>query len=215
MNAKKLQIRPLEEALPLAQKAIDEARPEGLKICDIESDDPVIPVTMALPWRGSEDVAKKIQDTTEALIFVTHASGAHGDRFTPALSEIISSGIPVFLVSDNPGDDHGILRVQYAAGARSFQAGAIAIEKINVRDIALLKQEIYEALALGKRRNELAQHIQELFSYGENEEPPKPEWELPEGIAAVRAGTERVLRRAGMDEEEIAAYLAQWDGDKK
>jgi len=63
---------------------------------------------------------------SEAIILIAYATGTTPERLNSAIKTKVDSGIPVFLLSSNSADDHGILKTTYDVQAKSAQAGAIA-----------------------------------------------------------------------------------------
>lgn len=149
----------------------------------------------------------------EAIVFIVSASGAIGERFGPGVEKKVSEGVPVFLVSSNSGDQHGILRADtYGASEPVLNAGATPIGKYNVEDIELLIEIISRYLDQGLKGKELAEAVKNETSYKEGEAKPKAGWETPEDLARQAEMTKQTLRRMGLSEDEIDADMARrWD----
>ena len=120
---------------------------------------------------------------TKAVILIAFATGTTPEILNPAIKKLTESGVPVFLLSNNPGDSHGILRTRYGVQERSAQAGAIALQKVNINNLAEVLDAIQDELDKDKRGAELGETIRQKFAYREGEPLPKAEWETPEGIA--------------------------------
>jgi L-asparaginase/Glu-tRNA(Gln) amidotransferase subunit D len=110
-------------------------------------------------------------DGAEVLIFVAYATGALPDALVPVLKKRIEEGIPVVVLSNNPGDKHGITRIKYAAGIGAYEAGALPLQTVNINDIGLVHKTISEALDRGIKGQALIDYLKELFFYKKGEEP--------------------------------------------
>lgn len=174
-----------------------------------------IPVVVANPALNERQFLLATEGA-DAIIFVVHASGAVGERFGSAVATRASAGIPVLLVSNNPGDSHSILDAgRYGTTEAVLKGGGIPIQKYNVNDIPLLLDLTKKHLDEGLRGDELAQAIAQECSYKEGEEVPVPEWETPEGIKAQKTLTRQTLNRTGMSDDEAEKFLNRWDSDEK
>lgn len=177
----------------------------------IEIQDRFVLIIRLNPTVTPERLDLATQDA-EAVVLVVFASGALPDCLTPVIQRKISLGVPVFLLSNNPGDNHGILHPgRYAAGIGALEAGAIPLEKVNVNQAVDVEHAISQALDAGMKGAELAAHIQKQFAYGPDEEKPKAEWETPEGIAAQRERMRQTFRRQKMSPDEIEKELHRWE----
>lgn len=129
------------QLLEQVKKATNDAREEGLKIIDIEDDNLERPIIMALPWLSPEEFDERTKDA-KAITLVVFASGCSPDRLSEVIERKALSGVPVFLVSDNPADKAGIKKITYGAQMGALNAGAIPIQKVNVRELEILKAYI-------------------------------------------------------------------------
>ncbi|MBI4994063.1 hypothetical protein HZC21_00240 [Candidatus Peregrinibacteria bacterium] len=131
----------------------------------------------------------------KAIILIAYATGTTPDILNPVIKKLTESGTPVFLLSNNPKNSHGILRTVYAVQERSAQAGAIALQKVNINNLQEVLNAIQDELNKGKKGAELGEIIRLKFAYREDEPLPKAEWETPEGIADLQRRTEQMIRR--------------------
>lgn len=138
-----------------------------------------------------------ITRNTKAVILIAYATGTTPEILNPVIKKLTELGTPVFLLSNNPKDSHGILKIVYAVQTESAQAGAIALQKVNINNLQEVLDAIQDELDRGKRGAELGEIIKQKFAYSEGEPLPKAEWETPEGIADLQFRTEQGLRRVG------------------
>lgn len=113
----------------------------------------------------------------DAVVLIAFATGTVPQRLIPVIESRVNSGVPVFLLSSNYGDSHGILKIAYEPQVKAAAVGAVALEKVNVNNIEEVVQAIKEEFSSGKKGNDLANTIERRFKYGDNEEKPKPEWD--------------------------------------
>ncbi len=116
---------------------------------------------------------KFLEDATQgadAFILIGYASGGTPEILNDVIRKRTTEGVPIFIVSDNRKNDHGILNPRkYDVQAKSLDAGAIPIQSINVNKIVELAAAIKKAFAEGKRGTELGKAIQQQFSLSEEE----------------------------------------------
>ena len=127
----------------------------------------------------TEDQFLSWTDGAKAIIVVAYATGTMPDRLVPAIQRRIQEGIPVFVLSDNPGDQHGIVKIMYAAGKGAYDAGAVPLEKVNVNQQAEVFVAITEALNRGLSGQALADAIRDRYAYHQGETKPIAEWDDP------------------------------------
>ena len=102
----------------------------------------------------------------QVIILIAYASGTTPEWLNTAIKSRIDSGIPIFLVSRNPGDTHGILNARkYAPQTASLEAGAIALQSVNVNNLQEILNAVQDELDSGKRGQELARRIKKQFEY--------------------------------------------------
>jgi len=170
-----------------------------------------VPVIKITPFLESKD-AERQTESADAVILITYASGATPERLGEFVDKMIKNNIPVFLVSDNIADNHGILNIKkYETGAKIAEAGATAIEKINAKDVLELMKVIQKYLSEGLRGVALAEKVRDEFSYKPGELKPLAEWETPEGIAHLRESTKWVMQRSGLSGSELDKAMRQWE----
>lgn len=151
---------------------------KGFAKAETEVPDPRVPSVMCTPLL-TEGQFLKLTAEAKAIIVVAYASGAMPDRLAPAIKQRIQEGIPVMVLSNNPGDQAGIIKFDYAAGKEAYDAGAVPLEKVNINQQGEVMAAIIEALNQGLRGQALAEAIRQRYAYGEGETKPLAEWDRP------------------------------------
>lgn len=170
-----------------------------------------IPVITITPFLESEEAEKQAK-SADAVILITYASGATPERLKEFVEKMVKIDVPVFLVSSNIADDHGILNInKYETGAKIAEAGATAIEKINAKDVLELMKVIQRYLSEGLKGAALAEKVKNEFSYKPGEQKPLAEWDTPEGIAHMRESTRWAMQRSGLSGSELDEAMRQWE----
>ncbi|PIQ77132.1 hypothetical protein COV82_06055 [Candidatus Peregrinibacteria bacterium CG11_big_fil_rev_8_21_14_0_20_46_8] len=149
----------------------------------------------------------------EAIILIGFATGTTPDRLEPVIKKRVQSGVPVFILAANYAENNGPYRLAYAAGQGNLSAGAVLLQKININSTVFLCEIIKDAIEDGKRGQELAHYIEQMFAYHSGQQPPKAEWETPEeGVAHYRANTyEPFLRRLGYGPFGVRLFAEKWE----
>ena len=119
----------------------------------------IVRATPLLTLEQMEAMTKNV----EAIVIITFATGTVPDRLGPIVQAKVEAGVPVFLVSNNPGDDVGILRDKYLPQANFRDAGAIRIESVNINRIEEVFAAIQEEAAKGKRGGQLGAAVEQRF----------------------------------------------------
>lgn len=104
----------------------------------------------------------------ESIVITAFASGTVPERIIPIIKSRVDSGVPVFLVSNNPADSHGIERLKYQPQVNVAEAGATALKNVNANNIADVLKAIQEETAQGKKGSELGKAIGERFGIAGN-----------------------------------------------
>ncbi len=138
----------------------------------------VIPTINAYPGMDA-GVLDSVAEKANAIIIVVFANGGSPQILNPSIKKITENGVPIFLVSDNAGAEHGITRVFDQTQIESAKAGAIFIEKANINNLSEISKFIQQEFAQGKSGSELGESVREHFSYKEGEQKPVMEWEDP------------------------------------
>ena len=134
---------------------------------------PEVPIITATPVLKEKQFSE-IDSSVDAIIFITYASGTTPGWVNGAVQEKVNAGIPVFLVSNNPADNHGILNsTRYANQVGSNKAGALALEKVNINSLQEIQDVITQEYQSGKRGGELGEAVYNIFKYKEDEIKPK------------------------------------------
>ncbi len=180
------------------------------RIVEAEGHNPTIGVFTCHPGVTAEQFLVRSQDV-EVIIVIGYASGTTPDRLAPAIAQRIDESIPVIILSNNPGDEYGIVRLRYAAGQAALAAGAKLLQKVNVRHLDTVLEAINIAHAQGLRAQALAEAIDHQFAFQDGETIPLAEWETADGIAAEQKRARRFLVEQGFDGWALAVALEQWE----
>jgi hypothetical protein len=111
----------------------------------------------------------------------------------PTVQKITDSGVTVFVLTDNPGDGHGVLRIVDQPQVEALKAGATYFEKANILDEAAVRAAINLAVAEGLRGTDLANHVKAQFAYGEGEARPVSPLGTAEGLANFHARVDKEM----------------------
>lgn len=198
-----LRIRPFEEAATWVQANNEKVRAAiGIPTkAEVETSDSRVPTLMCTPFLEAEEFLERTQ-SAQAIIVVAFATGAMPDRLVPAMQQRLQEGVPIFVLSDNAGNDHGILKITYAAGIGAYKAGAIPLEKANVNNHQEVKAAILEALDQGIKGQELTRTIKEKFSYQKGETRPVAQWDNPDYVAPPRKNIREILFEGGFIDQD-------------
>lgn len=162
-----------------------------------------IPVISCFPGLMPEKVAENTENAG-AVILISFATGTTPTNLDPVIAKRTREGIPIFLLSDNKKEDHGIPRSNYGTQKDSAKAGAIALQKVNVNNLSEVMEAIKEELAAGKKGAELGEAIKQRFAYGPDEKLPK---------TARDRGRERMeLLKAAGARENVDVWLDSLGG---
>ena len=172
----------------------------------------ILEITPAL----NQKILESVQDSSpDALILITHASGAIPAWIAEPVKKLVENGIPTFIVSNNPADSHGILKEDlYATSVPVLEAGAVTIQKTNINGLNEIKSYISEKIDEGLRGVDLSQDVKHHFSYKPGEEVPTPDWNQPADhpeVAKQRELTRQSLKRAGFTGDKLEEEMRKWE----
>ena len=171
----------------------------------------IIPIEIA-PGMSSE-MLEEITKNSDAVVLTVYATGTSQVSLNSVIKKRTEEGIPVFLVSKNPGDSHGILKITYGPQEESRDAGAIALQKVNVNHLYdVIIPAIQSEFKKGKRGAELGNIIREKFAYQNDEPKPIPSWQDPAKLAEEELLYRQTLKRTNASEEEIEKIIKEWRG---
>lgn len=208
-------IRALSEEELVAHVEMDQEKTRGLlgvptKTDFEQSDDSRIKAIQCTPMTTAENFRAR-SEGAKVLLVAAYATGAMPNVIVPVIKERISQGVVVVVVSDNPGDSHhGIIVPRYLAGMGAYDAGAIPLQTVNIKDHGVVKMLISSALNDGIEGAQLVLHLKDKFFYKNERDIPKPAWERPEEIDKQRALTRQALKRSGFEGEELEKELHKW-----
>lgn len=177
------------------------------RIAEVEATDSRISSVMCTPFLAAEEFAERTQNA-QVILITAFAAGAMPARLTQIVQQRIAEGIPVIVMSDNPGDKAGILKVTYDAGGEIYKAGAFALEKVNVNDHKQVKWAICCALDEGKKGPEIIERMKELYSFKPGEQKPLAEWDVPGCKPPQSLPIEEVARNSGFVDDQ-GKYVPQ------
>ena len=168
---------------------------------EVELSTPDIAVFQCDPFLKPEEVLEYSKGA-KAIVLVSMATGAMPDKLLPAIEQRIKEGVAVFVLSDNAGDGHGILKVNYEAGKCIYDAGAVPLEKVNIMDHIEVKAAIQQAIDAKYSGWALAGVIRGLYEYKPGEQKPIPEWEEPGFVMGPIKDLRQVLIDGGFIDED-------------
>jgi len=186
------------------------ARPKGLGFRDIEDPEYEHPIIMCRPTLTSGIFALRTQ-YAKTVVLVNYATGTTPDVLTPIIERLVENEVPVFLVADCPSDKAGITTPRkYGAAIPAIEAGAIPIEKVNVRDVRLVNEAVKDWSDRLSGR-ELGGYIGKMFAYQDGEKKPSAEWETPGGIERYQMEIVKpFLTRLGIPRDQISTVSKVW-----
>ena len=165
------------------------------------------------PFTTPEQLEEFTEDM-DVMVLIVFATGTSPTRLNDVIKKRTGEGIPVLLVSNNPGDKHGIMKITYEVQSLSLEAGAIPLEKVNINNLEEIQETIQVEFAKGKKGTELGEAIRERFAYKEGEQKSLPDWEIPEKIDEQEKFYRQTLKRGNASDEEIEEIIKKWRGNK-
>ena len=139
------------------------------------------------------DVLEVMAEHSHALILIGPALGGIATNLIPTVQKITDSGVAVFVLTDNPGAGHGVLRIVDQPQVNAIAAGATYLEKANILDEAAVRAAIELAVAEGLRGADLAQRVKSQFAYGEGEAKPVSDLGTEAGLAKFHARVDKEM----------------------
>lgn len=109
------------------------------------------------------DIFRIIGTKSKALVLTGFATGTTPSSLNPHIRDLTQKGIPVFILSNNPMDHHGIGQIKYEVQQEAVEAGGIPLRNPNVTNDEEVTTSIQEAINEGKTGPELAQAMIEKF----------------------------------------------------
>lgn len=125
---------------------------------------PYIAVLEVNPGLADSDNARlnfhaHLRANPKALLLIAYATGGTPESLNPYIQEYTDKGIPVFLLSNNPGDDHGIREITYGVQAEAAEAGAISLKDVNINSLQQVVRAIQDAAKAGLEGENLRKAI--------------------------------------------------------
>ena len=147
------------------------------------------------------EVVEILGKRAHSIILVANAQGTLPGTLHGAIKSLTASGIPVFVIPDNPGENHGVVDRENLY-ERDLACGAIFLQNVNVNDVDVhgqltLTAAIQSAVDAGMRGGELGKFISTKFSYAQGEELPTPSMGSEELFNAYQLKLKRELKALG------------------
>ncbi|MEK7601470.1 MAG: hypothetical protein AAB480_02980 [Patescibacteria group bacterium] len=125
---------------------------------------PYVAVLEVTPALASTDGARlnfhaHLRANPKALLLIAYASGGTPESLNPFIQEYTDRGIPVFLLSNNPADDHGIREITYGVQADAAKAGAVSFKDVNINNFHQVVRTIQDAAKEGLEGEDLKKAI--------------------------------------------------------
>ncbi len=132
----------------------------------------VLPVTPIL--NSNLELTRQIFDAfaktdLKALVLVGYGTGTTPDALNPFILETTQRNVPVFILSSNYGDDHGVRKIKYEPQAKAAESGAIHLRDVNVRNLEEVINTIQGEIDKGIDGQNLAELISQKYGI-----PDKP-----------------------------------------
>ena len=198
-----LRIRSLDEVLPLVQAAHEQVSAElGIPTkAEFEDSFPGVPAFYCDPFLMPDEFLTR-SEGAQAILVASFATGAMPDRLVPAMQQRLSEGVPIFVISNNPGENFGIMKVIYAAGEGAYKSGAIGLQKVNINSHREVKAAILEALGRGLRGQELVREIEQRYAFQEGEARPVAQWDQPGFVLPPASDIQTILQQSGFTDAD-------------
>lgn len=100
---------------------------------------------------------------SRAVVIQGWATGTVHQELLPLVKEATDSGISVFIISSNRGEEHGIRSLKYEPHVKAVEAGAIPLKDVNIKKGQEVLEAIQEQINHGKIGEELNEAIIERF----------------------------------------------------
>lgn len=143
----------------LEQPTAPEGEPRNFEVA-------FLPATPALA--GSPALTAEFFDAIEnaglkALVVEGYAAGTTPEALNPFIARTVQRGVPVFVLSNNPGEDHGPQRIKYAVHQQAVDAGATILRGVNINAAEEVANAIQDAIDAGKTGQDLAQALIDIY----------------------------------------------------
>lgn len=119
-----------------------------------------------VPGQDSEltaDLFRIAGDKAKALVLAGFATGTTPNVLNPHIKALTEKGIPVFILSKNPANEHGIRKIKYQVQQDAVEAGAIPLRDPNVNNDVEVLTSIQQAINDGKTGEQLTQAVVEKY----------------------------------------------------
>lgn len=117
-----------------------------------------------------ESMFKAVEDSSSrVLILRGFGTGTVPRAANPHISRLVHErDIPVFVLSDNPGDDFGVRRLKYEAHEGLVAAGAIPLRDVNINDVERVMATIQGSIDHGADSSEIVRTVVGEFGVPDN-----------------------------------------------
>ncbi len=143
----------------LEQAGASEGEPRNLEVAFL----PATPALMGNPGLTAEFFDAIENAGSKALVIEGFASGTTPEVLNPHIARAVGRGVPVFILSNNPGEDHGPQRIKYAVHQEAVNAGATVLRDVNVNAAEEVANAIQDAIDAGQTGHELARTLVDRY----------------------------------------------------
>jgi hypothetical protein len=144
------------------------------------------------------------------VVLIAFASGTTPDILAPIIKKRINEKIPVIILTNNPGDSHGPLRLLYEAGQNALRNGAVILQTVNVNDCAEIVTELKLKLTEGISGKDLIEYMRLKYSFKKEELLPTLGYDLPNEVTRQGLLTRYTLQRAGLTGDTLNNTLTSF-----
>lgn len=124
----------------------EDAIPEPHETPDINV--AILPVTPGLAAHPTL-IERVVSSRTAALILNTYACGTTPETLNPSIKRLVEMGIPVVLLADSRGVNHGPQELEYETQVEAVKAGATPLRDVNINGTEQVAATIREAASRG------------------------------------------------------------------
>lgn len=100
---------------------------------------------------------------SKAIVIEAYGSGTTPEVLNPLIKDYVDKGGCVFLLSNNPGENRGILQLKYEPQVLAVEAGAVPLRDVNVNNRQAVSESIQDAINQGKTGEDLKRVIIEKY----------------------------------------------------
>ncbi len=124
---------------------------------------PVTPLTGANLELTQAFFKAAIGAGAKAILLIGYATGTTPGAINPLVKDTVESGIPIFVLSNNKGDDKGPQRITYGSQQDAVDAGITPLRDVNINHIEEVMATIDGMIADDVAGAELAQAVVDVY----------------------------------------------------